>query len=153
MDYARDAPFVFVGTETSVPQVRDLISALLSGPSPHPASFMCFSADGTFEDPTLLSLIDQRCEILNVQCTARIFSEKTSSISVHTSFIASSHSAVDQGLAPALHELLSPFKEFIDPVPTKAPPNADLQSLRKPLCDSLFRSVSHDWLPFLFEMP
>ena len=152
LDYTRDAPLVFVGTETSTEQVRDLATAILSGAPPHPSRFMYFTGDGTFDDPTLLSLLEDRTEVILVNGTAREFSHRTASIASADAFMSVPKNDAIVTIEPALKEHLSAFNGFLDLVPSGTDSSTDFHALRKPLCDSLFRSISHDWLPFLLDM-
>jgi len=79
-DYLRDAPLLFVGTDTVIPSVRDFLSELFTLAPPYPSRLVFLKGDGTRKDPTIQALANRYSEVVEVDATVKDFCDATATL-------------------------------------------------------------------------
>jgi len=89
-DFAANAPYLFIGTETSVDVARDFLGVLYAKDPPYPRRLLFFKGDGTIHDPTMLSLAIGHSEVAIVDCSLKQFCDATTSMTPTRCFVSGS---------------------------------------------------------------
>ncbi len=150
---ARNAPLLFIGTETSLEHARDLLGAIYGTPPPHPQRLLFLKGDGTIYDHTIRALADGHSDVRIVDCSAKEFCEVTSKITIRPrtiAYLAAAGSSADD----TSHQghVFSEHASLVELIPTVLPEGFDASSNRRRLLDGLFRPTTLDWLPFLCDL-
>lgn len=149
---ARNAPFLFVGTDTSLEQARDLLGVIYGSPPPHPQRLMFLKGDGTIHDHTIRALASGHSEVRVIDCSLKDFCEATANTPILARTIP--YAGVDGrmgALGAESESAIHAHARIVELAPTTLPDGFDPASNRRRLLDGLFRPVTLDWLPFLCD--
>lgn len=148
-DYLRDAPLLFIGTETIIPIVRDFLTEIYGLRPPFPSRIVYLKGDGTFQDPTIRAIVSQYSELVEVDATLRDFCEGTATIQPERLAAAATLRHASREADSGLSQIASEFSSIIDIVPRALVEGFDISGNRLRLIDALFRPTAVDWTPFL----
>ena len=148
-DYLRDAPLLFVGTDTIIPMVRALSEMFALAP-PYP-SRLYLKGDGTSRDPTIQALANRYSAIFDVEATMKEFCDATATLQPQRLQAAAAIRHTCLSTDEKLTDLALRFRSLVDFVPSALADDFDVDSNHLRIVDALFRPTSLDWLPFLAE--
>ncbi len=154
-DYLRDAPLLFVGTDTIIPLVRDFLSEVFALDPPYPSRLVFLMGDGTPNDPTVQALASRYSTLVQVDATTKDFCDATATLQPQRLQATASQAAARLTVDNKLMALSSRFRALVDIVPSSLAADFDVESNRLRIIDALFRPTSLDWSPFLadFDLP
>lgn len=145
-DFLKGNPLLFVGTDTHIEMVQELLSNLSSMPAPTPNSLFFFKGDPILENPTISSLCNSFSKVSIIDSTIREFSKALKNMTPK-------QNALNLSLSNNISEnYLDEYRAIISKVPFANIEEDRFIAHKKELVDSLFKPNSIDWDPYLCNL-
>ncbi len=145
-DFLQGNPLIFVGTDTQIEMVQELLSNLSSMPAPAPNSLLFLKDDPILENPTITSLCNSFSKVNIIDSTIREFSKALKSMTPKQNALNLSLSNDTEA------NYLDDYRAIISVVPFANIEEDRFIAHRNELVDSLFKPNSIDWDPYLCNL-
>lgn len=146
VDNVRNAPILFLGTDSSLEFVRKILALVFGGAGPKPGHVLFLKDDDTASDPSVRALLNKNTKYFLVDASLRDFCNAVADLKPAQSTFALS-TPTDATLK-SLRKDFEEYSTYVSLVPNLEGTDIDVELHRPSLVDALFRPLSVDWSPY-----